>query len=383
MGGKGSKSSSTIRNENNTLIVNQSKINQLNEQINSTSTNSAINQSSTCSNSVNVSNMIDFSNSVIEGDFIWGDSGNDPNKECQVELSQSVASNFKCLQSTDVRNEMGISMIDTIMQNMKSSIDKDVANKMEATAAAKSEAGALSFGTSNSKSNITNINNYKSMTNDIKNIENVVKNSVEANLTVDDAKHCINKVDQSQGLDASGAFIKGKVNICNFKSDQVANIFGECIQETKVANKITEDIAKNLDLTVEKTDTTKVASESTSTAESTSKTAGLEGMCGALLAMCGLAALLPIIMMFGMPCCIMCCIACCCIFMMMGGKGGSAPAANNSPMGPPPDMMGGPPPDMMGGPPQDMSGPYPDQYGGYFKLPTNTNSLYTPMTTMY
>lgn len=337
----GSSSNSKVKNENNTTIVNKSDINILNEQLNSTSSNVATDAAKSCSSSVNMSNMIDFAGSVVEGDFNIGASS-DPNQDCSVELSQDVKSTFKCVQSSNVRNDMGISMIETVMTNLENSASADALNDMDTTAGSKAASGSLSFnpGGNKSASKVENINNYKSVTETNKNIENVVKNSVESNFSSNDAQECINKVNAAQGIDASGAYIKGSVNICNFKSDQVANIFGDCMQKSDVGNKVIQDVTRNLGITVKEDSANTVTNKAKTVAESSAEQTGVIGDVGGVIesvgsafsGLLGLGALGAMAPMLSPMSILSCC--CCCIIlivmMMMGGKSSGSDSSSSS-----------------------------------------------------
>ena len=331
----GSSSKSKIKNENNTKIVNRSDINILNEQVNKSSTNTASDAAKSCSSSVNMTNMINFSGAIVDGDFNIGSSSN-PNEDCAVELSQDIKSSFKCTQASSVRSDMAQKMVETVMTNLENSADAAVLNDMNSTAAAAAETGSISMpggGGSNSSSNVETINNFESVTETNKDIQNIVKNSVENNFSSKDAQECINKVNAAQGLDASGVVIKGNLNVCKFKSDQVANIFGDCMQKSDVGNKILNDVTRDLGITIKEDSSNTVENESTSTAESSAVQKGVIGEIGevfsGILGMMGLAAMAPILgPVSGVS--VVCSICCCCIFLIMMMMGGSSKGGNSS-----------------------------------------------------
>lgn len=329
----GSSSQNTITNRNNTLIVDKSDIKVLNEQINNTSSNVAVEQAKSCSSETNISNMINLSHARIQGDLNIGTDGNNPSNKCSVELDSDVNVTFQCTQVSQVSNQMGISMIDTIMQQLQNNVSNDVLNDMNNIASAKAKAGSLSFGGSSSTSNnVETINDYKSITETHKDLENVVRNSVEANFSSKDAQKCINKVNQSQGIDASGSFVGGNANICNFKSSVAANVFTSCMQESDIGNKITEDITRNLGITVTdtKSNTIENKTKSETTAESITTSVfedigtGIGNAIGGLFSLFGLGALIP----FAIPIAAASCVCCCCVLVILllsvGLLGGSS-----------------------------------------------------------
>ena len=308
-----SESKSTIKNENNTLIVNKSDIEIVNKQLNEMSTNVAVNNAKSCSSSVNLEQVIDFSGAHIKGDFNIGTDGK--GNAGKVSLKQENVATFKCVQSTTVANEIGQNMLNDMMAKIDSSVSNEALNKMVANADSKAETGALSFGgSSNSESNVENINNYKSITETKKKLENIVQNSISSNFTADDAQECINQVNQKQGIDGSGALIEGSVNIANFEADQVSNIFAECVQKSNVGSKITTDIANNMGVEIKEDSSTKLTNDMEGTATSSAKTTGLGldmfGSLGSItgsLGSLGLAAFAPILI----PCILICCVCCC------------------------------------------------------------------------
>ena len=122
--------------------------------------------------------------------------------------------------------------------------------------------------------------------------------------------------------------------MCKFKSDQVADIFGECMQSSDVGNKVLNDITRDLGITIKEDSSTAVENESTSTAESTAVQKGVIGEIGEVLEgifdMIGLAALAP----FAVPIA-GCCVCCCCclillIIMMMGRGSGGGDSSDGS-----------------------------------------------------
>jgi hypothetical protein len=329
----GSKSKSKIRNENNTKIVNRSDINILNEQINNSSSNTATDAAKSCSSSVIMKNMLDFSGAIIDGDFNIGGGGSNPNEDCAVELSQSVKSTFKCTQTSSVRNDMAQKMVETVMTNLENSADASVLNDMNSTAASAAETGSISMpggGGAKSSSEVETINNFESVTETNKDIQNIVKNSVENNFSSKDAQECINKVNAAQGLDASGSMIRGSVNVCKFKSDQVADIFGECMQNSDVGNKVLNDITRDLGITIKEDSSAGVENQTVSTAESSAVQTGIIGEIGDMISgifgMFGLAAMAPILS----PISVACCVICCCVILLMLMMGGSKGGGNSS-----------------------------------------------------
>ena len=156
----GSSSTNTIRNENNTTIVNKSSMDILNKQVTDVSSSVAVDAAQSCSSKTKATNMIDFSNAAIAGDFNIGASSN-PNEKCATELKQSVAVSFSCTNENDVTQNMGQEMMKKLANTLSSKVDNDLLNKVATDAASQSTAGAIAppWGGSDSSNDVTNINN--------------------------------------------------------------------------------------------------------------------------------------------------------------------------------------------------------------------------------
>jgi hypothetical protein len=319
MGKSESKAKNKIRNENNTLIVNRSSLNVVNEQINSNTSNVAVDNAKTCSSATNLSNEISFRGADIGGNLNIGAS-DDPNKDCSVELKQTAAVSFKCAQASSVRNDMATEMIKTMMNQMENSVSEDIMTQLDNKAAATTKTeGGLGSSSSSSDNEVTNINNYQSVTETSKNIENIVKSSVESNFSVKDAQDCMNVVNMKQGFDASGARVAGDVNMCNFKATQVASIMGECIQKSDTGNKVMETVTTAMGVKIKEDVKKSSTMKAKTVTEATAETKGME---------------LPDISLFGgmggmsmslAPCVLICC--CVCILICMLSLGGGTASA--------------------------------------------------------
>lgn len=326
----GSKSRSTIKTENNTLVVNRSDINILNKTVNEAVVNVVSKTNQSCANQVSLSNVIDFSGATISGDLNIGSGGEN---DCQVTLEQEGVFTFKCVNSSDLRNNVGSQIIDTVMQQLDQANSNDIVQKLENTADAKAKTGALSLGISSSNTNVSGINRYQQVNESKKNIQNIVRSSVESNFTNENVSNCVSKIEQMQGFDASGSLIGGNVNMCNFNSKQVSNAFVECLNVNEVSNKVINDAAKALDITIKEDVQTQQTAESTTTATATAEVQGVIDAIGNVLGSIGSAFLAPFLSPLSSICCFLCC---CCIvviiimMMMSAGAGGTTPAYSSN-----------------------------------------------------
>ena len=238
MGGSSSKASTSQNLENN--FVNKSSLNLLNSTINSTIVNTTIKNVKQCS-------AVLLQNQNIK--IIGLNAGGDITITSQ-QVQQGML-NFACAQSTDVYNNIMTEVINTIMDQLSSSVNNNVLNDLNAQASAKStdQWGSFPWGGADSSSdtsqevrnNITNVNN--------KTINNVVKNAVSTNFTNKNYDKCISKVIGTQEFLARD-LTAGRNITLTLNQDQSTKVFSQCIQSSKVSNFITQNIADFFGLTI-------------------------------------------------------------------------------------------------------------------------------------
>src|ERR1700744_252474 len=104
----GGSSSSTVRIENNTAIINKSVLNQKSEQLNKQVSNTTIDQAKQCSSAAGLSQTVDFSGANVKGNF-----------NLNVSQEQAAAVTLSCVQSSSVQQTAGASMIASLMEDLK------------------------------------------------------------------------------------------------------------------------------------------------------------------------------------------------------------------------------------------------------------------------
>jgi len=306
----GSKSKTSVTTENDTTIVNRSDINILNQNLNSVTANVVQNTDQTCESRVNLSNVIDFTGAEIGGDFNIGTDTN--GQDCQVDLTTNAAITFQCVNASEMVNDIGSKMIDEMMNKIEQSSTTDALTKMQNQADSQAKTGTLGIGFSGSSSNSTSINKFKQVNDNRKSIQNVVGTSVANNLTENKVAKCISSVSAKQGISSTGAKISGNVNICNYKSDVVADLFVSCLNEDQTTSKITDDIVKNLGVKVNEDSQNKLSTDQTNQASSSATVSGIDSIFGSL----GSAFLTPFALpLSGLSLFLCCC--CCCILLIL------------------------------------------------------------------
>lgn len=267
MGAGQSKSKSLISTENNQNYTTSNEINSLNDKLTNISSETMINTSKTCSNSTVLQNVIDFSDSIVKGNFTLDN----------VKLSQDSLTSLSCVQASEARVDVASALVTSIMEELSSNTDTALLTEMDSVAESTSGLGLFAFGNTDSKSKVDSVINTNVLNENTKNLQNLVETVVSTNVTEEDMQACISKVNQIQGIDASGSIIGGSVDISNYESSQVATNISDCLQDSSMISATTQDIFDKLGVTVVDTVTTESDSYQASDAESTAKT-GLSGL---------------------------------------------------------------------------------------------------------
>lgn len=264
----GSESKSSVYQENNITMVNDTTISTLNETINTAIVNSTINTASSCSGSVQNIQRVDIGGITIEagGRYEGG-------------VTQDITSylNFDCVQATDVRNTVSNELIAQIMEELEKTTDTDVMQQLNAVADSWAQTQSLPLsGGSSSTSDVETINNYEQYTTTNVNLENVVRNSFESNFTSNNMQSCITTVQNLQEVDVGGIVVGEDAEaIYTVEQNIASDTIISCLQTQKIANDVTNQLAETLDITVKTTDTTKVAQEAAAEATAAAESTGL------------------------------------------------------------------------------------------------------------
>lgn len=267
MGAGNSKSRSTIKTVNNQNFITKNELNSINDKLTNISSETMIDTSKNCSNSTVLQNVIDFSDSIIKGDFTMDN----------VKLDQSSLTSLNCVQASEARVDVASALITTIMEELNTNTDTSVLSQMDNQAESAANLGLFAFGNTDSKSNVNQTINTNVLNENTKNLQNLVETVVSTKVTEQDMQECINKVNQIQGIDASGAIIGGSVNISNYQSAQVASNVSDCIQTSTMISSMTQDIADTLGIQIVDEASTTTESQQAGTSVSEAST-GLSGL---------------------------------------------------------------------------------------------------------
>jgi hypothetical protein len=261
----GSQSTSTVKQENNQMIINKQSVSVINKQINNFIANAIVYEAKACSSSLFQNQRVIIKNLKAAGDINIG-----------VEQTQGALVDFNCLQTSTVRNDIANQMIHEMMANLESSNSANVLNKLNAIAGSKAESQFTPnpFQSSSSNSNVQQIQNFKSETNLNKNIENVVKNSVAANFTSTNIDTCKASVIANQSIEVINAQTNAKITIA-IQQQQAIQIITKCVQTADIGNQITNDILGTLGVKTADSTSTEVESSFSGSAESSALNKGV------------------------------------------------------------------------------------------------------------
>ena len=320
----GSSSSSTVNQKYDTTIVNKSDINILNENVNNFVANTVVSQAAACSASISQLQTVDLSGMDVAGDLDIG----------EVDQTQSSAITFDCVQVSKFQNDIANGVLAEYTNAMKNSYSTEALDKLTAAAEAKGSGG---FGTTGKVSADSTVNvDYKftNITDTNQTLQNVVKNAITNNMSMNSTQECVSKVAASQKFTAAGTKVGGNVKIGAIRQNQASTMMAKCVQEQGSSNKITNAVAAQLGVTIDNSNSVKKTTTISSEASSTAKNSGLfqsigegigsifSGIFGGLFA--GIFGTMagPSSICSSVCCCIV--IICIAIFAMsgMGGSGG-------------------------------------------------------------
>jgi hypothetical protein len=262
-----SESKASVKNVNNTLIVNQTSIDLLNEQSTAMIANTIIEHAKSSTASIVQSQNMSFTKLHAKGDISI--SG--------VSQKQQAAVTFKNLNVTNTTNDISNNLLTSMINNIKSSVNNDVLNKMMANAESSTKTSALSMpGWASSRSDTLNESNATvKNTTDYK-LKNIVSNTIQNNFTTKNVENCIASVTGNQYILVSDLVsTDGSIKLSSFSQEQAATLMAECVSQSGVANKIISTLQNTFGITIEDDKKTASTTEQTGTAKATTEAKGL------------------------------------------------------------------------------------------------------------
>lgn len=314
MGHSHSKTNTNIVNN----VVNTNDINSINKSVVESAIEVLVKNASKCSSSVNQSNTCSMNNSKIASNFSIG--GNQSNK---------ASVDFSCIQADTAASEMETAMTQALQGQLNSITDSELANKINAAAAAASKSGAGSTGGgANANVNTGVSNNIKNETKVV--IENIYKRNLKNNFNSETVSECIGKTEQKNNISATGDEVGGSADVNCTQSNTLEQV-QECKQMNEAVNSVLAKTAQELGFKIETVNTTasKIESKSSAESENTSTgvfqdignaVSGVVSSIGDALGIAGLGVMAPYAIV---SCCVCCLLISICLSCVMMGHSAS------------------------------------------------------------
>lgn len=263
----GNKTSSSSNQKYNTTYVNTTDTQLLNQSTNDFISNSVSNQAKACSASISQIQSVKFKNIKVTGDFNAGD----------IDQNQSSAITFDCVQTDTIKNDIANGILSKYMDAIQNSFSTEALDKMEATAGASLKNSVGGTGIAGNVSSKTNVNyDFKSTNTTRTNIENVVKNAIQNNVSMESVQQCISNIKSDQSVEYEDInVIDGNFNGKAISQTQGATLMAKCIQNTDSGNKVTNNVASDLGVTISSENEQKKSTAITSTSTAESSNAGV------------------------------------------------------------------------------------------------------------
>jgi hypothetical protein len=334
----GNKSSTNMVVENDTVIRDKSSLENENKQYSNLITKNIMSKAASCSSEAGVNQEINISDIEAEEDINIGG----------IKQNAKVMVNFSCVQGSDIKDTTSSQMLMDVMNDLTSSTNTALNDKIAATAESKASSGVGSMlltAPTSSASNTLIRNKYDILTEKNKKIVNVVSNTIDKTFESKSIDDCISKVSAQQKQNFKNLKSKkGGITIQDLSQEAVIDSLGKCIQDNKIAQDVTTAVSAELGIKVEdKTETSKT-SETDAKGSSDTKAKGLEdvvasvfsGISGIFTGLFGTFLIVPIII--SVLCCL-CCVSLIAYFMFSGNKSNSVQSEQS--FGDNEEMVGG------------------------------------------
>lgn len=263
----GNSTSSEITYENNNIVTSNTTLNQLNEKLNETVSNTIISAAQACSTSTISKQTFDISAMDVTDDVNIGG----------ITQSAKVNVNLACVDKDAVVTDAIASMMEYVNGTVVSGLSSDMIQKLDANAASTLSQGALSIPPIANNTNTSVSQKTKNLitNNSTTNINNVVKNSFVNNFSDNTIQNCISNVLASQDINLKFGKIGKSLNVKGIDQTQIAESIVKCEKLHDATNKSLNAITSALGITVVSDTKSKASTESKLTATSKSESKGL------------------------------------------------------------------------------------------------------------
>jgi hypothetical protein len=237
----GGSASSSVKMVDNKVIVNQTDIDIINQQMTTVATNTIVknaqqNMSTLVqSQKINISDIISGGNVTIAGGT--------------QDTSSTVS--FSGINEIETYNDTAGQIYSTIMTALQTTADTSALSQMVANAQSTMNTGALSmpsFATSNATTDTASNTNIDTKTKI--SLQNIVSNTISNNFTQENVSSCINAVNNTQSVDIRRIDAKGDVSIGVLDQKLATTMITQCLNKSETMNKILNSLAANTGVTV-------------------------------------------------------------------------------------------------------------------------------------
>lgn len=267
MGGGSSKSENTVTVEENTVIVNKTNMDFLNEEINNLMTETILNNAKNCSASLY--NKQDF---IVDGVTARGDIN-----IMDINQVQQSNVNLSCIQENQTVNDVGMAAMSELYNQIDNNVSADLISQMDSQLAQESEKQSMSFdfGSSETNNEINQIRDYHINNEKDINLRNVMHNEFMNKFTQSDLQECVAKTNNSQTAEFTDLVsTDGGVNIKTISQTQAAELMNQCIQNNETTTQVITDVMKKAGYELKVHDDTAVSTEATASLDAKSLQTG-------------------------------------------------------------------------------------------------------------
>jgi hypothetical protein len=230
-----SDSTTSVNNNVDQKIINQSDLKVIQENIYQNITNIVNNSAKNCGAAL-AQNQSMFNGSTVSGDFNLS----------HIKQSQDASLNFSCVNLTKSQNNVAQEISTAVQNELATKYSTAAMAELGARAETAASSGAFSLGSSNSSSNATNNYDLTNINTVNKTLSTSINNLIQNNFTTSNMQTCISNVGQNQSIGNNSTFKDGDVNVHHIGQEQTASLVTKCIQEDETLNKTLAAIASNL-----------------------------------------------------------------------------------------------------------------------------------------
>ncbi len=272
MGGASSRVNNNIDNR----TINRSDLELLNSVVNKYVSSVVVNLTTQCS----ASSTTYTENSIGKTIII----GNKNTTNINIDTSQTVHVTLQCLQQALQQSNIANDIIQSIMTNLLQTIDNNQLTKVMSESSATNEQGFLASPFAKADSSININSSTVQDTETTRKIQNLISNTVNNSLNVDDIKNCFITTTKMLSNKVGNIKVVGESNTVdiNISTKQLEESFAVCQQLTEQTSGITNSLCAQMGIRIQDDTTNKMVTDIKATSSASAKSTGVEGLISAL-----------------------------------------------------------------------------------------------------